>query len=159
MSRITITGINSPVKQGKFFYIPLEYKDKGKDFTKKIMDFANRDVYNLLKNAKVGEEYDVAVEKDNNGYWQWKTVTKAAAAGASSGGTVASSTVRSTYETPEERAKRQMMIVRQSSLAQAVTYFNKLESAVPVSDVIELAEQFENWVMRETNTEENIDGE
>lgn len=146
MSRITITSVGEAVKQGKFFYVPLEYNDKGKDFKKKIMDFANKEIYATMKQAKVGEQYDIAVEKDNNGYWQWKTASLVAANSAPAAGTNSAGTVRSTYETPEERAVKQVLIVRQSCLAQAVALLgNSL-----IADVLDVAEQFADWVMQPT---------
>lgn len=145
MSRITLTEVGDAVKQGKFFYVPIAYIDKGKPFTKKVMDFANKEVYAVMKAAKAGEEYDVEVEKDNNGYWQWKTVAKATGAGAAS--SVSSATVRSTYETPEERARRQVLIVRQSCLAQAIIVKGAGEQNP--DNITELAEKFEEWVNRD----------
>ena len=52
------------------------------------------------------------------------------------------------YETADERALRQVMIVRQSSLAQAVALLsaNGGKKNSP-QDVISIAKVFENWVM------------
>ena len=76
-SRITINEVGSVSKVGKnSFQVPVKYTDRGKEFTKKIMQFANKEAYELMRNAKAGEQYDVEVEKDDNGYWQWVKVTK-----------------------------------------------------------------------------------
>ncbi len=152
MSVITLTAVGEATKNGKAFYIPIEYMDKGKQFKKKVMDFVNKDIYNLMKNVTVGEQFEVAIEKDDNGYWQWKTVTKVDGKSAASVGSVAASTTRSTYETPEERAHRQVLIVRQSCLAQAIATGTV---GMSLEDITDRAEQYEAWVNRSTKESVN----
>jgi len=57
--------------------------------------------------------------------------------------------VRSNYETPEERAARQVMIVRQSSISSAVALLaqDRSEYAPGVDDVLGIAKQFEAYVL------------
>lgn len=52
---------------------------------------------------------------------------------------------KSTYETPEERAKKQVYIVRQSSITAALTYIGDTKK-VSTNDVIAIAKQFEAYV-------------
>ena len=62
---------------------------------------------------------------------------------ASSGSSV---TVKSNYETSEERASRQRLIVRQSSLSNAIQYFEITKAKPTVDEVTELAEAFTNFI-------------
>jgi ABC-type tungstate transport system permease subunit len=56
-------------------------------------------------------------------------------------------TPKSTYETPEERAARQVLIVRQSSLGHALEYTatNKIKDE---AEVLALANRFSDWVFQ-----------
>ena len=60
--------------------------------------------------------------------------------------------VKSNYETPEERAQRQVYIVRQSSLTAALKFFEvglgAGSAGIPeTEDVIEIAKEFEAYVL------------
>lgn len=157
-SRITINEVGTVSKVGKnSFQVPVKYMDKGKEFTKKVMQFANKEIYELIRNAKAGEQYDVQVDKDDNGYWQWSSLTKVdASTPAAAASNPAANARGGSYETADERRARQFYIARQSSLERAVSVYGA--SAVDnVDAVLELAATFENWVMRPT-TEDN-DGE
>jgi hypothetical protein len=110
--------------------------------------------------AQPGETYDVVTEK-NGEFVEWVSMQKGAATAAPSGQTsaatsgfaaapsraVGGSSPRSTYETPEERAQRQVFIVRQSSISAAVAALTVgAKSALPAGSVIEMARQFEAYV-------------
>jgi len=107
-----------------------------------------------LKGIAAGD--NVVIDKEKEGdFWKVKSVTKNGSSAPTnetpaSNGTTAKSTAapRSTYETPEERAARQVMIVRQSSLSTAVNLLaangGKKNS---VKEVIKAAQEFEAYVM------------
>jgi hypothetical protein len=59
-------------------------------------------------------------------------------------------TVKSNYETAEERAARQRLIVRQSSLSNALQYFEITKAKPTVDEVTDLAESFTKFIF-ETN--------
>lgn len=100
-----------------------------------------------------------------NGYNQWTAATKSDGsapnvgtinsasptyapnpAGARPGMTTTASP-KSTYETPEERAKKQIYIVRQSSISNAVDLLSVGQKSPPdVKAVLEAAKQFEDYV-------------
>lgn len=147
--RIEIMTKGDVVKEAKYSYFELFYKKDGKaDKPKKIMSF--NDEFNILKDAEAGTEYDVDLTKDDNGYWQWKNVRIAgtAAPAGSTGGSAAVSTGKSgNWETSEERARRQILIVRQSSLAQAVAVLGVGEHNA--ENITDLAVKFEEWVLRD----------
>ena len=151
-SRITINEVGSVSKVGKnSFQVPVKYTDRGKEFTKKIMQFANKEAYELMRNAKAGEQYDVEVEKEDNGYWQWVKVTKVDG-NSPAAANPASNARGGNYETPEERARKQTLIIRQSCLGSVtgMVAAGKLE----VKDIVEVAAQLEDWVNRDFNPEQ-----
>lgn len=149
--RIQVKSVSPVTKEKSYYYFTLDYSQDGKDAKpKKIMSFAE-EAYGKLKDAKGGDSFDVKLEKDNNGYWQWVTVTQVEAGADPTPGT---STGKSgNWETSEERARRQILIVRQSCLAQAVaSMVNDAggdQLVLPVETILERASNFEEWVNRE----------
>lgn len=142
----------------------ITYKNKSfqdKIETKKILDFAAKEVYPTLSQAKFGEVFDIVRTKDEQGYWQWTGIGpgndsnqfKAQPEGNPMNNKTPSVTPKSTYETAEERTARQVMIVRQSSLANAVSLLAANGGKKnTVEEVIAVAKQFENYVLDKTPT-------
>jgi hypothetical protein len=120
-----------------------------------IMDFANKQVYTAVVAAKPGDYFDVVTRKNDKGYDEWATITSVApgAATASAAASPASGVSRTTgsnYETKEERAIRQRLIVRQSSLSAAVaTLAPGSKTALNPDEVMELAERYNSFVFAE----------
>lgn len=137
--------------RGKYNMATVDYKGQdGKPAQKKLMSFTNPDVYKVFSNAKLGDVFEVTTVKNDKGYWDWTEVkTGDATAAAQSGGGKSFASPKSTYETPEERAIRQVMIVRQSSLGHALTM---LGGKATVGKAIEVAQQFEAFVLGKTDT-------
>lgn len=139
--------------RGKYKQLEVAYKGgDGKVSSKKIMSFAAPDVFKLLSASKQGDSFDVTTVKNDKGYWDWTTVSP----GGSTGGSVkaaGSPAPRSTYETPEERANRQVLIVRQSSVSSAIEFYKLNAKKQPsVGDVVEVAKFFENYVFGKNTT-------
>jgi len=130
--------------------IEVTYKtENGQVSNKKLMSFSNPSVFNHIKGLGKGDAVNVTTVKNAKGYWDWTgignegdepvaTQSKPAAA-TQSGGRVTGSN----YETKEERAARQVYIIRQSSLSTAVELLGPGKS---VDDVIKVAKQFEAYV-------------
>lgn len=121
--------------------------NEGKSYT--IVSFANPDVFATLKKANSGEEYMVETVQDG-AYTKWSKITLVGENMPNTGTKAAapSAPIRSTYETPEERAKKQVYIVRQSSLAQAVaTLLPGAKAALDPGAVKALAEDYTSWVL------------
>jgi hypothetical protein len=128
------------------------YKSDGQTRSKKLMSF-DKPPYTALKDAQAGEVYDVGLVKDGE-FWKWTTVTKAGATTSGSadapkaqGGTTPS---KGTWETHEERALKQLYITRSVALAQAVACFtstNSISSKFDDSDVLSVANRFEQWLL------------
>ena len=131
--------------------IEVTYKDEQDQVkNKKIMSFSNPSVFNHLKGLTKGDQVNLRTEKDAAGYWQWigiegdKTVsTETKQTTPATGGRVTGSN----YETKEERAARQILIVRQSSLSSAVELVAATSTEPStVDNVIAIAKQFEAYV-------------
>jgi len=148
---INIVDVGAPnthaAKNGRSYQsIEVTYKnDLGQTQSKKLMSFSNPTVFNHIRDLNKGDALNVTTEKDANGYWQWtgiggdNVVSETKQATPATGGRVTGSN----YETKEERAARQILIVRQSSLASAVELLGAGKS---VEDVIATAKQFEAYV-------------
>ena len=138
--------------RGKYKMAEVTYKSDGKTSAKKIMSFgAAAEVFKVLSNAQPGQTFDVTSQKNDKGYWDWVSISQGGVAQASSnsGGSssVANPAPRSNYETPEERAQRQVLIVRQSSLSSAIEHLKANTKKVPtIEEVISVARQFEDYV-------------
>lgn len=156
--QIQIQFISADVEdKGKYKMAEIAYKDlaKGQVASKKLLSFTNPAVYKTMVDAKKGEVYNVELIKNDKGYWDWTAVatstsvsTTDAVASKPSG---ASASPKSTYETAEERAQRQVLIVRQSAIAQAVaTATVGAKGKVQVEDVLQIAGTYYDWVFGNT---------
>lgn len=160
---LNVTASQQPTKTPGKTYSQLEIAFKnltfdGKIEGKKIMGFgAGKPAYDTLLNALAGQVYGVEVKKSDAGYNDWisaklddgsapaPAATPASAAKPVYGGSTASP--KSTYETPEERAKKQVYIVRQSSISNAIDVLSVGAKAAPdVDKVLAVAKEFEKYV-------------
>jgi hypothetical protein len=136
--------------KGKYKMAEVAYKSDGKISSKKLMSFGGgAEAFKVITNASPGSSYSIRMVKNDKGYWDWVEAVPAGQA-TSSGGTASMASApapRSNYETAEERATRQVLIVRQSSLSSAIE-FSKLNSKkVPsTQEIIQIAREFEAFV-------------
>lgn len=161
--QIKIVEVGKPKKENKHFILPVKYVDMKNDrtFDRNVYSFAT-DTYKVLKDAKEGELYNLDLKKDDNGYWQWENVTKqqeSAGSGKASEAKATMNTVRSTYETPEERAKRQLYITRQWSVNASIEFHKLVGGEVNLADVVNTAKVFEKHVYQtvDPDSEEFVD--
>jgi hypothetical protein len=160
---LSISVETKPSAKGSYQLLEVAYKDLsngGKVTSKKIISFSSKEVFGVLSTSKSGDTFEITAEKNaNTGYWDWTKATKSfqtghnespmkPAANYSNGGTQPS---KGNWETPEERAKKQVYIIRQSSLANAVAALN-VKTSPKAEEVIELAKQFEAYVLGTTAT-------
>lgn len=144
-------------KNGRSYQsLEIAYKnEQGQIQSKKLMSFGNAEVFKAAQGWTKGEVVGLTTEKDANGYWQWtalgdnpsSSATLSAPARPAAGGTRVTG---SNYETSEERSARQVMIVRQSSLSNAVATLaldKNNTSSASARDVIELAKEYEGYVL------------
>jgi len=167
--QIQVLNVEITTKQGKKPYqnANIAFKDltAGKVNSKNITAYSK--VFNTVAEAKAGEFYDVVSEK-NGEYWEWTSMVRnlngatasvspePSANISSSSRTVAAP--RSNYETPEERAKKQVYIVRQSSITSAIAVLTAGAKAPPkVEEVLDLARRFVDFVFDADNPETGVD--
>lgn len=149
--QIQIQFINANVEdKGKYKQAEIAYKDlaKGQVSSKKLMSFSNPLVYKTLVDAKNGEVYTIDMEKNDKGYWDWiKAATSTSVDTANAvPPSKANASPKSTYETPEERAKKQVYIVRQSSISAAIDTLKTDKKNPTVAEVLNVAKQYEDYV-------------
>lgn len=149
--RIKVNSVGPVVKEKSYYFFELDYSQDGKPSQKpkKIMSFADVP-YKALKDAKEGDNFDVKLQKDDNGYWQWVEVTQVAEGSSPTAAASGTTGKAGNWETSEERARRQILIVRQSCLAQAVATWGQNDTPPNDMDAItDLAAKYETWVNRE----------
>ena len=159
---ITLVDVSTPqvtkTAKGQYQAIEVSYKnEQGQIQGKKLMSFSNPTVFKAIQEFAKGDILNVEAVKDDQGYWQWKAVQKSdgsepvtTSKPATTGGKVTGSN----YETPEERAKRQVYIVRQSSISSAIELLKSNGNDVKVDNVLTVAKQLENYVFGNSDTPE-----
>jgi len=154
---VNTTVETKPTQKGSYQQLELVYKNltyQGKIESKKIMSFgAGASAFTILSKAGAGSTWEITVVKNAQGYNDWTSV---AASDGAQAATPAPSAInspkaavgatRSTYETPEERAQRQILIVRQSCLSVACNTLGVGAKAVKPDDVIALAKRYSDYV-------------
>lgn len=160
---ITILSVDIktvPTAKGSYSVAEVAYKNntfQGKVEGKKVMSFGGgANAFKVLQNAVSGETYEVEAVKNAQGYIDWITMGKADVSipKESAAGVKNSVPARSNYETAEERAQRQVLIVRQSSLGHAVSSLSiGAKTAPKFDDTVALARQFEQYVFGVKGTE------
>lgn len=153
---ITILSIDIttvPTAKGSYQKATVAYKNntfQGKVEGKTLMSFgATKDAFAVLTTAQPGTSWEVSVIKNDKGYNDWVKMVEGGAVTTSESAAPSRSTPapKSNYETSEERAQRQILIVRQSSLSSAVSALTPgAKSPLKAEEVIALAAQFEGYV-------------
>lgn len=164
MSIIQIQEVTTEkVTKGKNFYFVANvvYTDNGKNFTKKVMSFANPKVFETLKNAAPGA-YDVTVTKDGD-YYNWSAIVPAGAAQQASNGVgqvmpQGGRVIGSNYETADERKSRQLLIVKQSSITNAIASYGDDIAGTPIDHILERAQLFVDFVYGVDEAMGQVDG-
>lgn len=161
---INIIDVGQPnthaAKNGRSYQsIEVTYKaENGQVSNKKLMSFSNPTVFNHIKDLTKGATLNVTTTKDAAGYWQWTGIgddntpstqeTKPASGGRVTG---------SNYETKEERAARQVFIIRQSSISSAVELVAATSTEpTTVDNVINIAKKFEAYVLAKEDAADQI---
>lgn len=148
-----ITILKSEVTRAPKGYNVAEiaYKtDDGKTKGMKVLDFLQKDIFATLKDTKPGDVLSADFEKNAKGFWQFAQVVKTGETASVSSPAPAAPAAKSggNWETAEERAARQVMIVRQSSLSNAIALceVNKNTKVTP-DNIIDIAQRFESYVL------------
>lgn len=153
---VQVEKTTKPTAKGSYQQLEVAYKNlsSGKLESKKIMSFAAERTFKALADAKQGEQYNITSEKnEKTGYWDWVNAEQAAPGSeglSTSSAAKPTPVVRSSYETPEERAKKQVFIIKQSSLTAALKYLELTKAKdFGVTDVQEIAQHFTDWVFEQ----------
>lgn len=139
---------------------------RGETKEKKVMSFSNPAVFAVVSKATSGQSFEVGYTPGDQ-YYNWATITPlgdaSSPAKASTGGTAAPAGGKvavSTYETAEERKIKQLYIVKQSSIANALEYLKlKDDKEFGVSDVLEIAQDFVDYIYGTNETLEEMDSD
>lgn len=158
---INVANQTIPTSKGSYQKLEVSYKDdQGKTATRSIMDFVkdSKPAFTALVDAKYGDSYNISMVKqpgkDGKEYWVWTNATKGAAdaKGSSvpaSAGSGASTTPKGNWETAEERAARQVYIIRQSSISSAIAALVVGAKKSPeAAEILTLAKKFEDFVFK-----------
>lgn len=154
---LNVTKVPATTSKGEAYNaLEVAFKNltfQGKVEGKKLTPYGNgKASYLALANAGAGQVYDIEIVKEN-GFNNWVKATLGqegaadnapsaastpyASAPPRAGGASAAPAARtSTYETPEERAKKQVYIIRQSSLSTAVAALSVGVKSPPSSEVV-----------------------
>lgn len=149
--------------KGGYQKADVAFKDEqGKTQGKKLVSFTNPSVFDTLKVSKAGDAFDIKQERDEKNYWQWVGITPVndsapAATTEPPKATFTSTNIspKSTYETAEERAlrrafeeKKQTLIIRQSSIANAIEFYSVSGKKPTFEEVLQTATKFESFINR-----------
>ena len=151
---INVQSVNKPTAKGSYTMLDIAFKrlDTGKIEGKKVMSFTNKEVFGALAKATNGQQFTITTEKNaETGYWDWTAAVPAGAAEAPAAAKPSAagfSSPKSNYETPEERAARQVLIVRQSSLSSAIELLSNEKKPPTVEEVLRTADIFTNRVFQ-----------
>jgi hypothetical protein len=161
---ISVIQVGEEQSKGNYTQFEIAYKASGKVEGKVFRSFVHPEVYQAAKALKVGDVATVTLDKelgkDGKEYWQWTalaaggdvavspaaSVSNVASSAATAAGKPAGRVTGSNYETPDERAARQVNIVRQSCLGYSLKFFEQTNSDVAIDDVIILAEKLKEFV-------------
>lgn len=157
---INVANQTVPTAKGSYQALEVTYKEvaTSKVGSRKIMSFVNdsKQAFEALSAASNGEVFDIAMVKqtgkDGKEYWVWTNATKGTtsatpAATGNSGSAGTATVAKGTWETPEERAKKQVYIIRQSSVSSAIAALaTGSKSAPKLEDVLSYAKGIENYV-------------
>ncbi len=159
--RIQITSIGGVTsKQGKFKpykLYDLEFIDQesGREKKRQMIEFNSGAAFQRLADSEIGSTWEVSTKpaKDPQ-YTDWVDATPAAEEepteahkASKAKATNAAAPFKSTYETPEERARKQVYIVRQSSIGAAIAMFQAQgKQNFDEGDVVLAAREFEAYI-------------
>ena len=149
-----ITVIKSVVStpEGKRYKIcELGYRtDDGKIKGMRIFGFGEqKNNFDVASKAVAGDIMEAQFKTNEKGFWEFASLENTGVKEAMTNASVNNQTTvttpsRGNWETPEERAARQVMIVRQSSLSNAIAYLTAIGNKTFTEyDVIAVATTFE----------------
>lgn len=133
--------------KGKYKVAKVEFTSNGAAKKQQVVSFGDSaEVFSKLVEAKAGDAYEVTVKKDGN-FWNWVGIAPASVSGGATtptgGNTIPP---RGNYETPEERLRRQVYIVKQSSISSAIDFLKHNKKNFDLEEILLVATRFEEFV-------------
>lgn len=134
--------------RNKYQIASVTYTVNGANRTQKLLSFANPESFAAVQKFAPGSALEVTITKNDAGYDQWAKVVAADDSAPTSTPTLTGGKVTgSNYETREERQMRQLHIVRQSSLSNAIALLSPgAKGALDVDKVLEVAQELVDFV-------------
>jgi hypothetical protein len=133
--------------RSKYQIASVVYTVNGANRTQKLLSFANPESFAAVQKFAPGTTLEVTITKNDSGYDQWAKVVAADDAPAAATPITSGKITGSNYETREERTMRQLHIVRQSSLSNAIALLSPgAKTALEVNKVIEVAQELVDFV-------------
>lgn len=128
-----------------FPYLEVKYTtDGGPVKTGRVVSFGkSKGAFDTLKAAAQGAVYDIQLEQ-NGQYWNWVGAVSVAGDAAP---VAQKATGRTSFETPEERASRQVYIIRQSSLSISMEWAKNSNDSTSFEDIQKRAEALTKFVL------------
>lgn len=171
--KIKVLSVDKPqsIQKGKSQWeqMDVSYKnlETGKISGKTLISFKYPEVWKFFKEVDSGTEVNVHIEKIGE-FWHWtgtgdevaqdKQADWPSKSVASPSAAPTSKYVNRDYETAEERAWRQILIVRQSSVSNAIASLRTEKAAPPSLDaILAAAAEIENWVNRNKAVQALVD--
>lgn len=160
MPLVTIQDVTvSEVKNGRNAYqiANVVYTAaNGENKEKKVMSFANPAVFSVVSKASSGSQFNVGY-KEGDQYYNWVSIEAVGDSVAPKATPMSpgAKQVVSTYETADERKIKQLYIIRQSSISNALEFYklNSPKGGISRDDVLNTAQEFVDFVY---GTEENL---
>ena len=110
-------------------------------------------IFSQVGEMQASQSFLVDKEKNDGGCWEWQKVSPISPTDVvtetspTETKTVKAAIGKSTYETPEERAKKQVYIVKQSAINYAIQALSPgAKTALKTEEILVLAQKFANWV-------------
>ena len=158
---ITVTAVGIEKAPKGYGIAVVSFNREGKPEMRKIMSFARAVVYQKLIEFKTFpfDANVVMVKNDKTGYWDWTDI-EVQQGGTKVDGKPVGKVLGSNYETPAERARRQVYIIRQSSISSAIEMAKAVEpkgTTKTRQDILEDAKAFEAFVMEDDSFKNAMD--
>jgi len=160
--KVKILDVNiEHVVKGKSRYskAAVTYTYNGEARTQNIVSFTNPDVFKTVQ-EKVGQEVEVTITKNDAGYNQWASIDgvgerqeKLPGTAPATAAAPATRVTGSNYETPAERAQKQVYIVKQSSISAAIALASSNKEKATPEEIIAHAQKFVDYVFDKGSVE------
>ena len=152
MSQVQIEVVAvKPYTEGKHNKMKLTYERDGTTTARTLVAIGKtEEVMNVLKDANTGDVYNINMEKSSDDkFWNWigaEKVTEETKTQTTKAVTKpATYEKKNTYETPEERASKNLSICRQNALTNAVVFHTSKDGKSSLEEVIRTAAVMAAW--------------